>query len=241
METAKKEIYIKTTKPQPDLSEPYDGDTLEGNNEFMKELQENERQRVEMNETFISMLENDLEHYDMMLVESKTIKDIYQVELLVLMRLRALEKSINLEDEDKDRFQNSIDSAKQLLQIIKAKKSLLQSNEVRKYDFDQKIFRAIFDYCTNGKPIFTNSVAEFYQAVETANFSVLTTTNGNKGKLRNLIHFIATGKGLMNSNWYFDVVDSLGIKKSDCKNNSVNWYDGLETACKEQKKQLEKT
>ena len=230
METAKKEIYIKTTKPQPDLSEPYDGDTLEGNNEFMKELQENESQRVEMNETFISMLENDLEHYDMMLVESKTIKDIYQVELLVLMRLRALEKSINLTDEDKDRFQNSIDSAKQLLEIIDAKKAVLQTDEKKKYPFNQKLLKTIYDYCKYTNPIFTNSVAEFYIAVETANFSELKPTVSNERKIVNLIYYIKKEK-IMNSDWYTDVVASIGLKKKDCYHDNCAWYDDLVDYC----------
>lgn len=110
-----------------------------------------------------------------------------------------------------------------------------ENTKREKYDFDIQIFTKIFEYCKAGKGvIFDNTFSEFMKAVETADFSILKPTARNKGKIKNLVHFI-NSRCYMNSNWYSDVVKSLGIKKSDCVSNSQKWYGGLEGYIKENK------
>lgn len=219
MKREKSEVYLSTQEKSITSYKPNNFD------ELVSFLEQSEKDRLSRNESYISNLEKDLEYLDMMLVEEvKTIKDINQLEVLVKQRLRVLEKSISIAD-DKDRFQKSINSAIQLLEIIDAKKAVLQTDEV--HDFDRKLFSDIYDYCTKETDVIDNTKSEFFRAVETANFSILRPKARGKGKIRNLIYCLKT-MGMIRFEWYTQVVESLGITKSDCKYNAGNWNEGLE-------------
>ena len=105
----------------------------------------------------------------------------------------------------------------------------------KRHAIDTTLFKTIFKHC-QGYDMFNIDEIDFIERIERADLSGDILNNNNKTKLKILIKIIGK-EGAISGSWYTEVVENLGITKSELtKSQNGEFEDELKTIFDEWKK-----
>lgn len=229
----RKGIYIRTVDPEQS-NKVYNGDNPDEVRLFWKEHKAQEIERLKSNEMFISNIEHELEIYNRDIIEDLKGKNIaLELKSLILSRLQVLQDTIELNDENTNRYSKAIDKSKRLLEMIDNKLLILtdiepkgQNTERKKFDIDKTLIIRYFDYLS--EDTICVDISMFFDAMEYADFSTLFSDKKTvKSKLKKFI-YIASFQ--IKKDWYSNVAKNMNMQKGDfsgVKIEQVNWEHNL--------------
>jgi len=146
---------------------------------------------------------------------SDDIAHLGEIKLIISERVAHLSKKKDIE------LSNLYDK---LLNIVNDKISRLQNStnpddpqqqiDVKRYEVDITLLKTIYEYCQRMN-MFKIDEREFIDRMEKADLSGKIYNDGHKTRLKILVKMLGR-LGVISEGLYSDVIDSLGISKSDC-------------------------
>ena len=142
-------------------------------------------------------------------------------ELLADIKSIILERIVHLQKKKDIELCNLYD---RLLTLVNDKISTLQDSilpddpqqqiDVKRYEVDITLLKTIYEYCQRMN-MFKIDEREFIDRMEKADLSGKIYNDGHKTRLKILVKMLGR-LGVISEGLYSDVIDSLGISKSDC-------------------------